>query len=521
MLVPAARHAARSAGRFVLTETTRVDAPPAVADLLRELLGQPTGLPLPPGAGGLRFALDDDPGLGAEGYRMSVTPQGVTVRAHTEAGLRWAVQTLRQLLPAEAYGAGPAPGVVWALPVVDIVDGPAHPWRGALLDVARWAHPMPFVRRFVDLMAAHKLNVLHLHLTDDQGWRFEVRRYPRLTEVGGVRAQSPAGHSRERRFDGAPHGGWYTQRELRDLVGYAARRGVRIVPEVDLPGHVQAALAAYPELGNDPGRRLPVRTAWGISSHVLNPSAATLEVVRHILDELVDVFPSEIVHIGGDECPTDEWRASPAALARVAELGLAGVGDLQRWYAAELATHLAGHGRRVGVWDELLESGAPADAVVFGWRGQEHAAAALAAGHEVVACPHTHTYLDYAETDDPRAPGEPVAARLGTPLPKVYGYRPPEPGPGRLLGVQGQLWSEYLPTPELVEYRAFPRLAALAELGWTGPGGDFADFRRRLDGHLPRLDRAGVGYRPLDGPLSVSGRGSGASRRAESAAGPR
>ncbi|BFU45991.1 beta-N-acetylhexosaminidase [Krasilnikovia sp. MM14-A1004] len=496
MLVPAARHVARSAGHFLLTETTRIDAPPAIADLLRELLAQPTGLPLPPGTGGLSFQLDDA-GPPAEGYRMSVTPQGVTVRAHTGAGLRWAVQTLRQLLPPEAYAATPVRGVAWALPAVDIVDGPAYPWRGALLDVARWAHPMPFVRRFVDLMAAHKLNVLHLHLTDDQGWRFEVRRYPRLTEVGGVRAQSPAGHSREQRFDGVRHGGWYTQRELRDLVGYAARRGVRIVPEVDLPGHVQAALAAYPELGNDPARRLPVRTAWGISPHVLNPSAATLDVVRHILDELVDVFPSEIVHIGGDECPTDEWRASPAALARVAELGLPGVCDLQRWYAAELATHLARHGRRVAVWDELLEYGAPADAVVFGWRSQERVAAALAAGHDVVACPHTHTYLDYGETGA-EVPGEPVAARLGTPLSKVYGYRPPAPGPGRLLGTQAQLWSEYLPTPALVEYRAFPRLAALAELGWTGFGGDFPDFRRRLAGHLLRLDRARVGYRPPD-----------------------
>jgi hexosaminidase len=499
MLVPSPRTLTPQAGHFTLTAGTTLSAPTGVADLVRELLGPVTGLPFADGPdAAISLSVADEPGLGAEGYRLSVTPERVTAVAHAEAGLRWAVQTLRQLLPPAAYGSAPAPGVEWRLDAVDITDVPAYGWRGALLDVARWCHPIGFVHRFVDLMAAHKLNVLHLHLTDDQGWRFEVRKYPRLTEVGGYRAESSAGHAREDRRDGVPHGGFYTQAELRELVAYAARRGVRVMPELDLPGHMQAAVAAYPELGNHPDRQLEVMTTWGISEHVLNNADGTLGVMKDVLDELVDVFPFEIVHIGGDECPTVEWQESPAALARVRELGLTGVEQLQGWWAAEMAAHLAGHGRRIAVWDELLERGVQGDAVIFGWQGEERVHAALAAGHEVVAAPHTHTYLDYAESDDP---AEPLAIRGTTPVEKVYGYRPTPPGtpagPGRVLGVQAQVWSEYLPTTELVEYRTYPRLAALAEVGWSGEGGDVADFRTRLAAHLARLDAAGVNYRPL------------------------
>ncbi|MDP9816993.1 beta-N-acetylhexosaminidase [Spirilliplanes yamanashiensis] len=503
MLVPSPRALTPQTGHFVLTADTALAAPAGVADLVRELLGPATGLPLPdaaaPGPGVIALTVADEPTLGPEGYRLSVTPEGVTAVAHTEAGLRWAVQTLRQLLPAAVFGAAPAPGAEWRVAAAEIEDVPAYAWRGALLDVARWCHPIGFVRRFVDLMAAHKLNTLHLHLTDDQGWRFQVRKYPRLTEVGAYRTESSAGHANEDRRDGVPHGGFYTQDELRDLVAYAARRGVRIMPELDLPGHMQAAIAAYPELGNHPDRQLGVMTYWGISEHVLNNSDATLGVMKDVLDELVEIFPFEIVHIGGDECPTVEWQESEVAQARVRELGLTGVDQLQGWWAAEMAKHLAGHGRRIAVWDELLERGVQSDAVIFGWQGEERVHAALAAGHEVVAAPHTHTYLDYAESD---SPDEPLAIRGTTPIEKVYGYRPTPDGladgPGRVLGVQAQVWSEYVPTPELVEYRTYPRLAALAEVGWSGEGGDVADFRTRLAEHIARLDAAGVNYRPLD-----------------------
>ncbi|MFY1699235.1 beta-N-acetylhexosaminidase [Solwaraspora sp. WMMA2101] len=505
MLLPRPTRLVRSAGDFTLTASTGVQAPDGIADLLRELITPATGLPLPDGpaagAGGMiSMRTVDAAQLGAEGYRLTVDPSGVRAEAATEVGLRWAVQTLRQLLPEQVYAAAPVRGVPWRLPAVEIVDVPTYAWRGSLLDVARWCHPLPFLYRYVDLLAAHKLNTLHLHLTDDQGWRFEVRRYPRLTEVGGYRAASPAGHARDGRADGVPHGGWYRQADLRDLVAYAHRRGVRIMPEIDLPGHAQAAIAAYPEFGNDHTRQLAVRTTWGISTHVLNLEPATLAAVCDIFDEVVDVFPFEYVHVGGDEVPSAEWAASPAATARAAALGLPRVADLQGWWTGQLAAHLAGHRRRIAVWDELLDRGAPAGATVFAWRGTDRIDAARAAGLPVVAAPYTHTYFDWAESD---GPAEPLAIAGTVPLETVYGFQP-----GEVLGVQGQLWSEYLPTPQRVLWRAFPRLAALAEVGWSGPvavdvdgvvpAGTWAEFRDRLTVHLRRLDQLGVGYRPLD-----------------------
>jgi hexosaminidase len=420
----------------------------------------------------VEFTEIDDPELGAEGYRLRVTESGVTASGSL-AGLRWAVQTLRQLRSADG-----------SAPCVDIVDTPRYAWRGSLLDVARWCHPIGFVRRYVDLLALHKLNTLHLHLTDDQGWRFEVRKYPLLTTVGGFRAESSAGHARERRFDGRPHGGWYTQAELRDLVAYAAERGVRVMPEIDVPGHMQAAITAYPELGNDPGRQLAVRTAWGISSHVLNAEEPTVRFVKDVLDELLDVFPFEVVHLGGDEVPPDEWRASPAAAARAAAVGLSTVDELGGWWARELAGHLAAAGRRTAYWDEVLEQSPPAGSLVFAWRDNSRVLAARAAGYPTVAAPQEYAYFDWAESDDP---GEPLAINGPLPLARVYGYEP-----GEVLGVQGQLWSEYTPTGDLVLWRAYPRLAALAEVGWTADRPGYPHFLERLATHRRRLEAMGV-----------------------------
>lgn len=459
-------------GHLAIGADTGVRGPAGVADLARELLGAT-------GSGGeIDLCLVDDPGLGSEGYRLRVTEGGAEARAASVAGLGWAVQTLRQLASTDR------------LPCVEIEDRPRFGWRGALLDVARRCHPLSFLYRFVDLLALCKLNTLHLHLTDDQGWRFEVLRYPNLTERGGFRSGSAARHDDEASTDHVPHAGFYTQAELRDLVAYAGRRGVRVMPEVDAPGHVQAALAAYPQLGNDPKRRLPVRVAWGISPHVLNVADETVAFIRDVLDELTDVFPFEYVHIGGDEVVTDEWAASPSARDRIAAEGLGGPADLLGWWSGQLASHLAGLGRRSGVWDELLELAVPDGAAVFAWRGVDQVALALDAGNDAVAAPYEHTYLDWAESDDP---DEPPAIAGVLPLDEVYAYEPP----AAVLGVQGQLWSEYLPTPALVEWRAFPRLMAIAEIGWSTGARDFADFRHRVTGLLPLLDRLGVCYRPL------------------------
>jgi hexosaminidase len=470
-IVPTPTRVTPGDGTFTLSTTTTIDAPPDIAALARELLG----LPLPPGTD-VTFRLTD--GFSPEGYRLTVSEDGVRATASAEAGLRWALQTLHQI-------SGYAESSERVLPSVDVEDAPRLAWRGALLDVARWCHPIEFVHRFVDQLAAHKLNTLHLHLTDDQGWRFEVRRYPKLTEVGGYRRESNAGHAREGRFDGTPHGGWYSQDQLRDLVAHAARRGVRVMPEIDLPGHMQAAVAAYPWLGNT-GEQLEVRTAWGISKHVLNTSDRALAFAREVLDEVVDVFPFEYVHLGGDEVPLDEWNASEAAQERVRSAGLAGTPELLGWWIKQMGEHLAGHGRKIAVWDELVEANPPKDALVFAWRGVERVTAALEAGHQVVAVPQTHVYLDYAESD---APDEPLAIGGPTPLAKVLSYDPVPPGAeGRVLGTQGMLWSEYTPTPELVEWRAWPRLAAIADLAWSAD----PKFAGALSVHRGRLAALGI-----------------------------
>jgi hexosaminidase len=387
---------------------------------------------------------------GPEGYRLNASAPELTVEGG-EPGLLWAVQSLRQLVQRGEDGLGAR------VPEVEVVDSPDYSWRGSLLDVARWAHPVEFLYQYVDLLALHKLNRLHLHLTDDQGWRFEVKRYPRLTEVGGFRAESPAGHYRDRRWDGVPHGGFYSQDQLRALVSFASRRGVLIMPEIDLPGHTQAAIAAYPELGS--GAEVAVSTTWGIHNIVVNSAPATIGFFRHVLDEVTEVFPFEYVHLGGDEV-----RGMPNS-----ELG---------WWIGQLQDHLASRGRRTAVWDELLEADPPKGLLFFGWQDTGKAPAARRAGFEAVSCPTTHAYLDYPEA--PNEIGLPVL-----PLSQVYAF-----APGDVTGVQGNVWSEYLPSPELVLRHAFPRLAALAEIGWAKQ--DFAGFTARLPAHLILLRQIGA-----------------------------
>ena len=417
--------------------------------------------------------------LPAEGYELAVDEFGATIVAGDAAGLFYARQTLRQLLPPTALRRAPA--TPHQIPAVRVHDAPRFRWRGVLLDVARHFMPVGDVLRFIDLLAFHKLNVLHLHLTDDQGWRLAVPGWPRLTTVGAWRPRTMLGARAHERYEERPHGGFYTDDDLREIVAYAKDRFVTVVPEVDMPGHMQAAIAAYPRLGN--GFTGGVRTSWGISRHVLNPSEATLDFCRQVLDHVCSLFPSEVIGIGGDECPRDEWQ---------------GV-DHQPWFTARLAEHLRTHGRRVYGWDEILAGGAPPDATIAAWRGVEPAVLAARAGHDVVACPDTAVYLDYRQSDDPGEP-TPVGTRLT--LEDVYAFEPVPPGadPARIVGAQANIWTEHMESARRVDYMAFPRLCAFAETVWGPPERDFADFTARLGPHLARLDALGVNYRPLAGP---------------------
>ena len=493
-------------GMFTLDPRTTLSAPPELAEVagwLRATFGPALGCWLPAGesAGdGIQLALDLD--VAAEGYRLEVTPSQISVSGGSTAGVFYGLQTLRQMLPPAAYrqaavGQGP-----WTVPAASIADAPRFAWRGCLLDVARHFLPKSDVLRLIDLLSIHKLNVLHLHLTDDQGWRFEVPGWPRLTEVGAWRAESMVGSPRNPQHDGRPHGGFYTADELREIVAYAAARHITVVPEVDLPGHVGAALAAYPELGNT-SALIPVRTGWGISPHVLGVHDRALDFSRAVLDAVCDIFPGDYVCIGGDECPTEEWQASPVAKARAAELGLSGPEALQPWFTRQLVDHLGERGRRVLAWDEVIEGGAPPEVTIAAWRDRSWVAAAARAGHAVVACPKESVYLDHRQSS---LPDEPIPVGTLVTLEDVYAFQPvpadlTDEEAARIVGVQANIWTEHLDSARAIDYMAFPRLCAFAEVAWTGPGHDVADFSGRLRVHKGRLRAYGVEYRHDNGPL--------------------
>ncbi len=460
-----------------------------------------------------RRAAANDTTLGPEGYRLVVTPAAITVTSSAPAGAFYATQTLRQLLPAEIFRAAPIDEMKWTIPAVAIVDRPRFSWRGMHLDVSRHFMPKEFVKKYIDLLALHKMNSFHWHLTDDQGWRIEIKKYPRLTSVGAWRSQTLVGKAQRDStldvYDHKPHGGFYTQDDVREIVEYARERFVRIVPEIEMPGHSQAAIAAYPSLGNF-GDTVPVWTKWGVTPHILNPSDTTIAFMQDVLTEVMGLFPGEFIHIGGDEAIKPEWKASPRAQATIKELGIApddstkprdfhAEDALQSWFTTQMDRFLTTHGRRLVGWDEILEGGLAPNAVVMSWRGTAGGLAAARAGHDVIMTPGDYTYFDHYQSRNTAA--EPLAIGGFLPLDSVYAY---EPVPAELepqfvshiLGAQGQVWTEYIEGPKNVEYMAFPREAALAEVLWTPkPRRDFADFSARLPAESRRLDALDVNYR--------------------------
>jgi hexosaminidase len=498
-LVPIPAKVTPKEGSVSLNTTTQIEAPDSLrahAERLRDALRQATGLPLPivATARGPRIALalaDRIGPNGDEAYRLAVGADGVTISARSAAGISHGIQTLRQLLPVEIFRRAAVSGVPWTIPALDIEDAPTFGWRGSHLDVGRHFMPKTTVLKHLDLLALHKLNVFHWHLTEDQGWRIEIKRYPKLTEVGAWRKDSmippltrdPA----QRKFSGQPHGGFYTQDDVREVVRYAADRGITVVPEIEMPGHALAAIASYPELGNT-GTKHEVQTYWGISPHVFGVGDNVLEFLENVLEEVLSLFPSKFIHVGGDECPKVEWKESAAAQARMKELGLKDEDELQSWFITHFDKWLAARGRRLIGWDEILEGGLAPGATVMSWRGEKGGVAAAKAGHDVVMAPEKPTYFDYDNSEN-----EPLKIRRLNTLAEVYAYEPiPKELSGdeakRVLGAQGQLWTEYMPDQARMEYMAWPRLAALAEVLWSPrETRDAGDFARRLETHLERL----------------------------------
>ncbi|MEV8557675.1 beta-N-acetylhexosaminidase [Streptomyces sp. NPDC051917] len=504
---------------FVVDADTGIDATEGterVARWLRATVGAATGLPLAPHRDDgsrvlLRIvpALEDELGS-PEAYQLSADGRLVRIDGASEAGLFWGAQTFRQLLGPEVFRRAPVTGrTAWEVPAVTVRDAPRFRWRGLLLDVARHFMPKEGVLRYLDLMAAHKLNVFHFHLTDDQGWRIEIKRYPKLTETASWRARSKFGHRASPLWEEKPHGGYYTQDDIREIVAYAAERHITVVPEIDVPGHSQAAIAAYPELGNTDvvdTTALTVWDNWGISANVLAPTDTTLRFYEGVFEEVLELFPGQFIHVGGDECRKEQWTESVTAKNRIADLSLADEDELQSWFIGHFDAWLAAHGRRLIGWDEILEGGLAKGAAVSSWRGYGGGIAAARAGHDVVMCPEQYVYLDHRQ-----APGEdePVPIGFVRTLEDVYRFEPVPDGlteaeARHVLGTQANVWTEVLEDAARVDYQAFPRLAAFAEVAWSrlpAPAErDFAGFERRMTAHYARLDALGVAYRPPTGP---------------------
>lgn len=435
-------------------------------------------------------------GLPSEAYGIHVEPNRIVIDYGDGAGAFYALQTIFQLLPEEIFADSRQRGVKWEIPCLAMEDAPRFKYRGMHLDVCLHYFDVDFLKKYIDIMALHKVNRFHWHLTEDQGWRLEIKKYPLLTEKGQWRKETVVGSLNSGVYDGTPYGGYYSQEQVRDLVQYAAERYVTIIPEIELPGHALAAIACYPELSCGLEDHYETATKWGVFKQVYCPKETTFEFLENVFDEVFELFPSEVVHIGGDECPKASWKACPHCQALIRKLGLKDEYELQSWFVTRMEKYINSKGREIIGWDEILQGGLAPNAKVMSWLGEEGGIQAARQHHEVVMAPHQKYYLDYWQADPD---SEPLAMGGPTTLKTMYEYEPvPEvltPEEARyIIGVEGCVWTEYMDSPERVEYMAWPRMCAIAETGWTQTDKDWDGFTRRLETHLGRLDRLDVGY---------------------------
>ena len=413
-----------------------------------------------------------------EAYELTVTPKRAVIKSNSQgAGFFYGVQSFMQLVPADADADA-------AVQCVEIKDAPRFQYRGAMIDVARNFQSKQTVLRFIDLMAAFKMNRLHIHLTDDQGWRIEIKRYPRLTEVGSKRSQTMIGHSDyyyPRRFDGKPQEGFYTQQDIKEMVAYAADRFITIIPEIEMPGHSSAALAAYPQYSCGLGKQYVVRDYMDIFDEVYCPQEQTFEFLQNVLTEVMDLFPSEYIHIGGDECPKKAWKVCPRCQALIKKLNLKDEHELQSWFVHRIERFVNSKGKSIIGWDEILEGGLAPNATVMSWRGEVGGIEAAKMKHKVIMTPGDYCYIDRYQ-DAPIT--QPTAMGGYLTLKKMYDYVPGDDLTAderrHITGLQANLWAEYIPSDEQMEYMFWPRAMAIAEIGWNGAEKkDYADFHRR------------------------------------------
>ena len=458
------------------------DATKALAERLAAQLSLTTGQKSVVKKGhGKGINLIHDSSLAEEAYKMNVGSKSVEIYASSLRGFNWGVQSLKQIMPVEVYGKVAATDVNWSVPSCTISDAPRFGYRGLLIDEARHFFGEKTIKDVIDIMEIHKLNTLHWHITDDQGWRIEIKKYPLLTEVGSIRKETLVGHlRRSTEYDGTPYGEgmWYSQNQVRDIINYAAARGITIIPEIDLPGHMQAALTAYPYLGCT-GGPYEVWTKWGISKDVLCiGQEGTMEFIKDVLAEICDLFPSKFIHIGGDECPKVRWAECPHCQQKIQELGIkadekhSAEHFLQSYVTAEAEKYLNSRGRRLIGWDEILEGELAPDATVMSWRGTKGGEAAAKMGHDVIMTPYQYLYIDYYQSKDKA--NEPLAIGGYIPVERCYSFEPftetmTAEEKAHIIGVQTNLWTEYIGTQEYLEYMLLPRLAAVSEVQWCAP----------------------------------------------------
>ncbi len=509
-IIPAPSSLVEMNGRFVFSSRTQIiladqtDETRLAAQFLALLIKNPTGISIPVTEGnksksGDVFMTLDTSVNNNEGYTLSVTRRKIIIKAKTPVGQFYAVQTLRQLMPAEVEKNGIVEGLEVSVPSCEIKDEPEYVYRGMHLDVGRHMFPIEFIKKYIDMISMHKMNTFHWHLTEDQGWRIEIKKYPRLTETGGFRKETLVGHGRTKpyQYDGTPYGGFYTQDEVKDVVAYAKTKFITIIPEIEMPGHAQAALAAYPELSCT-GGPFEVYTRWGVVDNVFCAGKEeTFKFLQDVLTEVVDLFPGSYIHVGGDECPKTKWEECRDCQNRIKVEGLKNEEELQSYFIRRMERFLASKNRKLIGWDEILEGGIAPEATVMSWRGTEGGIAAAKQKHDVIMTPGKFVYLDYYQTD---SEGQPLAIGGYLPLELVYSYNPmPEELSAEeqkhILGVQGNVWTEYMRTSDHVEYMVYPRMFALAETGWTSDKlKDFEDFLSRLEILKRRYDKIGLNY---------------------------
>jgi hexosaminidase len=507
-LVPVPAQLKASSGQFTINSNTQIvlnSASPEMRNavvILNDLLNRTAGYSLQiteTAVAANAIVCKINPAISnPEGYKLSVKTNMVSLEAQTPQGIFYGIQTIRQLLPAQIERPLLS-NVAWTIPCVEIEDAPRFGYRGLMLDAGRHFMPKEFVMKFIDMLAYHKMNTFHWHLTDDQGWRIEIKGYPKLTQIGAFRNRTLEGHytiPEKRKWDNTRYGGFYTQKDIKEVVAYAKKRFVTVIPEIEMPGHAIAALASYPELSCT-GGPFEVEGLWGVFNDIYSPKEETFTFLEKVLDEVADLFPSKYIHIGGDEAPKLRWENDAYCQELIKKEGLKDEHELQSYFIKRVEKMVESKGKQIIGWDEILEGGLAPNATVMSWRGEAGGIEAAKQKHDVIMTPTTYVYLDYYQANPAT---EPLTIGGFLPLWKVYSYNPmpavlTADEAKHILGVQGNIWTEYIKTPEQAEYMAFPRGAAIAESGWSPEAKkNYTDFKERMVRQFKRYDGIGWNY---------------------------